>query len=332
MGRRRSTEAKQPKRKAVKVRLCQRLNAGQVTEPYRIMESVIDQKRSDLKDVKVGIAWHKGWRPDSDGVRTHGKCVKRSELDRAMDSFDFMIVLSETSWQAFDDAGKERLIYHELEHAQVCVDKSGEPMFDDKDRIVTRIKRHDVADFSCVIERYGLPPALRDMAEMNDAERPLLALAEKKTSATPDAQRRCGGATEGTEEKSGIEAIVVRFTGLKLVSCTIDLRQDSKGWWLGYSVRLGNYTQESPLAECTDPLPTQAKCLLATRGCIIDWLASLPNNGKADQKRAFAARVESMREQVTAALDEKIRGGVVLDDDEEDADEVLFEEDAGPAV
>lgn len=186
MGRRRgSVVSKEPKRKAVKVRLAPREHAGQVTEPYRIMEAIIESDRQDLKDVRIGIAWHTGWRPDADGVRTHGKCIKRTDLDRSLDTYDVMIVLNEQSWKGFDDAGKQRLIFHELEHAQVARDKNGEPLIDDKNRIVIRMKRHNVADFADVIERFGLPPCLQDV-DIADGDRPLLKFAEQKAKSAAE--------------------------------------------------------------------------------------------------------------------------------------------------
>jgi hypothetical protein len=291
MGRMKSAESKQPKRKAVKVSLCERLNAGQVTEPYRIMESIIDLKRPDLQDVKIGIAWHTGWRPDSDGLRTHGKCVRRSELDRAMDTFDFILVLSKISWKAFDDQGKERLIFHELEHAQVCMDKNGKPLIDDKDRIVTRVKRHDVADFSTVIERYGLPPVLKDM-DLNDADRPLLELSGKKEKASAasetknkkEEQGQDAVAVENGEPEGKVITIEPSFKGIKNCSVIIRLAPEGDGWSAGYSVILGN--REIVIAGSDGPTGrSRVECLGEVRTWITEWVRALTMKGKAEIAR-----------------------------------------------
>jgi hypothetical protein len=190
------------KRKAVLVKfIVRRTEAnGKITEPYRIMEEIIKTRRADLKDVKIGIAWRLGWRPDADGRRTLGQCRKRGDLDRELDAWDFIIMLNEDAWPTFNDKQKERLIFHELGHAQVAVDTSGQPKRDDRGRLVCRIRKHDIQDFRDVVEIYGWEEDLQDLAERGiaDASRPLLAEAERKaaekTQATEDS------ATEGTED------------------------------------------------------------------------------------------------------------------------------------
>lgn len=173
-----------PKRKRVMVKFIERRveHTGLVTEPYRIMEEVIKTRRADLKDVKIGIAWRIGWRPDSDGRRTLGQCRKRGDLDRELDAWDFIILLNEDAWPTFKDRPKERLIFHELGHAQIVSDTNGQPKRDDRGRLVTRIRKHDIQDFRDVVEIYGWEEDLNELAERGiaDAQRPLLAEAEKK--------------------------------------------------------------------------------------------------------------------------------------------------------
>jgi len=61
-----------PKRKRVPIRLIQPENAGKVTEPYAMLEARIAKFRPDLRKVKIGMAWHVGWRPDADGILAIG--------------------------------------------------------------------------------------------------------------------------------------------------------------------------------------------------------------------------------------------------------------------
>jgi len=136
---------KEPKRKAVRLRLCARMNAGRVMEPYTIMEGLIATVRKDLSDIKIGIVWHTGWRPDADGIRTMGKAIKNSETERQRTDIDWDIQISEPVWGALDARGKERLIFHELEHIQIVHDKDGGVMLDDKSRVVTRAMAIDGA-------------------------------------------------------------------------------------------------------------------------------------------------------------------------------------------
>ncbi len=84
MGRRKGSGPKEPKRKKVTTELAPRMNAGKVTEPYRIMDAIIKTDRADLKPLKLCIAWRSGWRKDADGVLKLGQFRKRSELDREL--------------------------------------------------------------------------------------------------------------------------------------------------------------------------------------------------------------------------------------------------------
>jgi len=189
------------KRRRVTVKFIQRRieHTGLVTEPYRIMEKLVKTRRADLNDVKIGIAWRLGWRPDADGWRTLGQCRMRGDLDRELDEWDFIILLNEDAWPTFSDKQKERLIFHELGHAQFSLDSNGAVKRDDRGRLVCRIRKHDIQDFRDVVTIYGWEEDLQDLAEKGiaDAQRPLLAEAEKKAaekaSATED--------TEGTENK-----------------------------------------------------------------------------------------------------------------------------------
>jgi hypothetical protein len=189
------------KRKAVLVKFIHRKTEanGKITEPYRIMEEIIRTRRADLKDVKIGIAWRLGWRPDADGKRTLGQCRKRGDLDRELDSYDFIILLNEDAWPTFNDRQKERLMFHELGHAQLSLDANGQPKRDDRNRLICRIRKHEIQDFRDVVEIYGWEEDLQELAEKGiaDAQRPLLAEAEKKAAEKLKATE--GLATESTE-------------------------------------------------------------------------------------------------------------------------------------
>lgn len=62
------------------------------------------------------------------------------------------------------------------------MDANGEPKYNDRDRLCCRIKKHDVEEFRCIVERHGLyTQDLVDVvkAAINDAKLLLLAEAEK---------------------------------------------------------------------------------------------------------------------------------------------------------
>ena len=45
---------------------------------------------------------------------------------------------------------------HELCHASVRCDKnSGEPMVDERNRLIYRIRKHDIEEFADIVERHG---------------------------------------------------------------------------------------------------------------------------------------------------------------------------------
>ncbi len=184
MGKRRGGGGvKEKKRKKVTVRLLKREHAGEVTEPYRIMEELIAKTHTHLADASIVIAWRKGWRPDADNHVRLGQCRKRGDLDRELDKFDFVILINEEYWAGLNDDHKRALIDHELCHAQIVYDSDGEPKRDDRNRLVCRIRKHDVEEFRDVVQRHGLYTA--DLAEIakaaiNDAQRPLLKAAEAK--------------------------------------------------------------------------------------------------------------------------------------------------------
>lgn len=203
MGRRGgSSGPKAKKRKKVTVQLLKRVNAGQVVEPYKILEEIVAKDRADLADVKLALAWRVGWRPDANNILTLGRCRKRGDLDRELDGFDVVILLNKEAWAALKPKEKQALIFHELCHAQVVYDSDGEPKRDDLGRQVMRIRKHDIEEFRAVVERFGTwtqDLAAIAQAGINDSKRPLLAEAEKAdgqangaASSTPAAAKAPG--------------------------------------------------------------------------------------------------------------------------------------------
>jgi len=303
----RGRKPKGPKRRAVKISLAPRENAGKVTQPYRIMEALIHQERADLRKLRIGIAWHSGWRADADGVRTLGKCIKRTDLDRAMDGFDFMIVLNQEAWSAFTDRQKERLIFHELCHAQVCLDKSGFPMFDDKGRLVTRTRRHNVTAFREEITEYGWQEDLSEIANAGiaDADRGLLKIAEAKAQ-----ERSASDKGPATSDEH------LRFvpTGMKKAHVDFHLDRDDEGWSVHWDVQIGRYELHGDMDEA-GTAPDRDGALLAAGKAIDAMLAKMQIMGTAPQKVEMEQRVHRFREQLVewlrATVGDRPAGGTV---------------------
>ena len=177
MGRKRKSGAK--KRRRVTVKLLERKHAGKVTEPYSIMERLVDGVHSQLKNAKIAIAWRFGWKQDTDGRLRLGQTKKGSDLDRAMHKYDFVLLVNHEAWNQgnLDDNQKLALIDHELCHCEVSNDTNGEPKTDEEGRIVYRIRKHDIEEFEDVVSRHGLyTHELEEFAQagINDSKRPLL--------------------------------------------------------------------------------------------------------------------------------------------------------------
>lgn len=124
---------------------------------YSMLRELVAEHHHELRDARIALAWCTSWKSDADGRITLGKCKKASDLDRELAAFDFVILLSRLFWRNDAVADKQRraLLDHELMHAAVKHDDRGEPARDERDRIVYRIRKHDLEEFSAIVERYG---------------------------------------------------------------------------------------------------------------------------------------------------------------------------------
>jgi len=144
------------KRKKVSYQLIKRdSDAGRPI--YAMLKDLIEQHHEELTNARLAVAWNLSWKPDADGRVTLGKCKKASDLDRELAAFDFVILLQAEFWQDAEVTEDQRraLLDHELCHATVKLDETGEPARDERDRIVYRIRKHDVEEFSEIVRRHG---------------------------------------------------------------------------------------------------------------------------------------------------------------------------------
>lgn len=153
------------KRKAVKVRPIERKQAGKVVEPYRVLESLIEEHHPQLKEATILLCYRKGWKPDVDGVLIGARIKKASDLDRAIgsrfgDSYDFVLQLNEDAWPHLTDVQKRILMDHELTHAAPDLDRDGEQRKDERERWCWRLRKHPIQEFPEIIARYGAEQVL----------------------------------------------------------------------------------------------------------------------------------------------------------------------------
>ena len=147
---------KDAKQKKLSYRLIEREDdAG--AKIYALMDELIVKYHEDLAQANIALAWNLSWKPDIDGRATLGKCRKVGALDRELHQFDFVIILLQEFWDSGDVTDEQRraLLDHELCHGAVVLDKNGEPVEDERGRKVYRMRKHDIEEFSQVVERHG---------------------------------------------------------------------------------------------------------------------------------------------------------------------------------
>ncbi len=125
---------------------------------YALLDEIVFAHHEHLKPARIALAWCLTWQPDVDGRVKLGQCKKSSDLDRELVAFDFVILLRRAFWrdERVSDAQRRALLDHELCHAARQNDKHGDPAVDERGRAVWRIRRHDIEEFSEIVERHGI--------------------------------------------------------------------------------------------------------------------------------------------------------------------------------
>jgi hypothetical protein len=154
--RRTSTKKKEKSRRKVTVTFLKPKHAGKVPQAYALMDELIEKHHHHLKEARIAICWRHGWNTDTDGHLKNGQCKKASDCDRALKEFDFVVLLNHEVWNSdlFDETQKRATMDHELSHAQVSMDRNGEPLVDEEGRTVYRLRGHDIEEFTEVVARY----------------------------------------------------------------------------------------------------------------------------------------------------------------------------------
>lgn len=124
---------------------------------YTMLDGLVSAHHEDLRDARIALAWCTSWKPDVDGRVTLGKCKKASDLDRELAAFDFVILLRRVFWrdERVLDPQRSALLDHELCHAARKFDDNGEPVIDERQRPVYRIRKHDIEEFTDIVARHG---------------------------------------------------------------------------------------------------------------------------------------------------------------------------------
>lgn len=249
-------------------------STGQVREPYAIMERLIATERADLVQARIGIAWRIGWKRDKDGLLKCGQCKKRSELDRTLDAYDFVILLNKEAWPGFTPEQRERLIYHELCHAQIEIDDGGDEKRDEAGRLVIRGRKHDIQDFRDVVERYGWDQDLSDLAQRNiaDADRPLLAACNTTSAAAPPEPASDESLVTGDVPPSH-KAFPLKLAKMFGATCKVVLTQTASGWegWIDIFIPHAE-TRVSLAAELGEACDSRHGLIDGLLNGLVEWL------------------------------------------------------------
>lgn len=124
---------------------------------YGMLDDLVEQHHDELRKARIALAWSRSWKPDVDGRWKLGMCRRASDLDRELVSYDFIILLNQTFWNdtRVTDAQRLALLDHELCHAGLRYDSNGEPVEDERGRLVYRIRKHDIEEFTVIVKRHG---------------------------------------------------------------------------------------------------------------------------------------------------------------------------------
>lgn len=124
---------------------------------YTLLDSLVTSHHDDVGAARIALAWCTSWKADPDGRVTLGMCRKASDLDRELAAFDFVILLRRIFWTdpRVTDAQRTALLDHELCHAARQHDRHGEPVEDERGRAVYRLRKHDLEEFTEIVQRHG---------------------------------------------------------------------------------------------------------------------------------------------------------------------------------
>lgn len=126
---------------------------------YQQLRELVRAHHPHLEEARIALAFCTSWKQDVDGHTILGKMKKASELDRELAAFDFIMLLRRAFWEDLLVSREQKVAVmdHELCHgAPACDARTGEQLRDERGRLLWRIKKHDLEEFSEVVERHGL--------------------------------------------------------------------------------------------------------------------------------------------------------------------------------
>lgn len=111
-------------------------------EVLMIADEIINRYHPELLEAKVGFIF-RDTAQTSNGRKILGAAQKVQDKFKLYLDLDFIIWLAWEEWQTLTHKQKRALVDHELCHCQMVEDQP-------------KMRPHDLEEFRCIIERYGL--------------------------------------------------------------------------------------------------------------------------------------------------------------------------------
>jgi len=149
---------KEAKPKLVNFRIIACHEGQPLPEAYQILQEVRQSYHGETRAARVALAWRLRQKEDKDGHMVLGRCIKVSDLHKEFADYDFIITLNQEVWDdiRFTREKKLALIDHEMCHAAASFDEeSGEHKRDERNRLLFRVRKHDIEEFQDVVSRHG---------------------------------------------------------------------------------------------------------------------------------------------------------------------------------
>ncbi len=174
------------KPKKVSYRLIERDSAGK--HLYKLLREMVRTHHDQLSDCRIALAWALSWNPDIDGRVVLGKMKRASDLDRELHEYDAIVLLN------------------------------SDFKLDERGRKCYRMRKHDLEEFSEIVERHGLWK--KDLEHFAAAlrrtrEKPLLPETDEEIAARVAANPNVRAAVEKLRPKagSGIDSVSITAGG-----------------------------------------------------------------------------------------------------------------------
>lgn len=156
-------------------------------EPWALLERLVNDHHPSLSEVRFALLWRRELKPDADRKLTLGKSMKVADADKELAGYDWKIILNKEAWGDFSSEQRAAVMDHEITHCDLAADrKTCEVRRDVRGRLVLRARRHDIEEFSSIIERHGLyTSSLVKFAESMDEKRKIPLFADQIPETPP---------------------------------------------------------------------------------------------------------------------------------------------------